>query len=157
LALQNEAENNVLLGVIQTIRCNPDRYPDPPYLAMVEIDGEIVATAIRTPPHKLLLSKASDLKALTTLAQDLERAQLPGVSGLVPEVETFLRSWQGLTRQSDRLLTKMRIHQLTALQPLVIASGHLRLVTEVDRDLLLQWMPAFYDEAGLEIVEDLAR
>ena len=28
--LQSEAENNVLLGVLQTLRCNPDRYPNPP-------------------------------------------------------------------------------------------------------------------------------
>jgi uncharacterized protein len=59
--LQNDAENNVLLGVVQTLRSNADRYRDPPYLAVVEMNDEIVATAIRTPPHKLLLSKASNL------------------------------------------------------------------------------------------------
>ena len=71
--LQHEAENNVLLGVIQTMLCNPDRYPDPPYLAMVESNGEIVATSIRTPPHKLLLSKVSYLQALTLIAEDLRK------------------------------------------------------------------------------------
>lgn len=155
--LQNEAENNLLLGVAHTLRSNPSRYPDPPYLAMVESNGEIVATAIRTPPHKLLLSKASNLEALTLIAQDLDLETLPGVSGLVPEVETFLRSWQGLTGQSYRLLTEMRIHQLTALQSLVTASGHLRLVTERDRDLLIEWLSAFHAETGLEVVEDFER
>jgi uncharacterized protein len=155
--LQNEAEHNVLLGVLQTLRCNPDRYPDLPYLAMVESDGEILATAIRTPPHKLLLSKANDLRSLTFIAQDLHQEPLPGVSGLVPEVEKFLQSWQGLTGQSYRLVTEMRIHQLTALQSLITASGHLRLVTEKDRTLLLKWLPAFYAETGLEVVEDIDR
>jgi uncharacterized protein len=156
--LQHEAENNVLLGVIQTLRCNPDRYPDPPYLAMVEIDGNVVATAIRTPPRKLLLSKASDLKSLTLVAQDLyQEPLLPGVMGLVPEVETFLQAWQGLTRQSYRLLMKMRIHQLKALQPFLAANGHLRLVIEKDRALLLEWLPAFDAEISLEIMEDVER
>jgi uncharacterized protein len=155
--LQHEAENNLLLGVVHTLLHNPTRYPDPPYLAMIEIDGDVVATAIRTPPHKLLLSKASDLEALSSIAQDLQREPLPGISGLVPEVETFLRSWQGLTGQSDRLLTEMSIHQLTILRSWIAASGHLRLVNEKDRTLLLEWLPAFYAEAGLELVEDIDR
>jgi uncharacterized protein len=155
--LQNEAENNVLLGVLQTLRCNPDRYPDPPYLAIIENNGEIVATAIRTPPHKLLLSKASHLEGLTLVAQDLQREPFPGVMGLAPELETFLQEWQGLTGQSYRLLTEMRIHQLTALQPSIAANGHLRLVTEKDRVLLVEWLPAFNAEAGLEVIEDLER
>jgi uncharacterized protein len=155
--LAHEAENNVLLGIVNTLLHNPARYPDPPYLAIVEIDGEVVGTAIRTPPHKLLLSKVSNLDALTLVAQDLQREPLPGVTGLVPEVETFLQAWQGLTGQSYRLLKEMRIHQLTALQPLIAANGHIRLVTENDRALLLKWLPAFDAEIGLEIMEDLER
>jgi uncharacterized protein len=155
--LQHEAENNVLLGIAHTLRNNPTRYPNPPYLAMVEIGGEIVATAIRTPPRKLLLSKASNLEALTLIAQDLHREQLPGVMGLVPEVETFLHEWQGLTGQSYRLLMEMRIHQLRALKPSISANGHLRLITEMDRALLLKWLPAFDAEISLEIMEDVER
>jgi uncharacterized protein len=153
--LQHEAENNLLLAVVHTLLHNPERYQNPPYLAMVEIDGDVVATAIRTPPRKLLLSKASDLDALTIIARDLEQEPLPGVMGLVPEVETFLREWQGLTGQSYRRLMEMRIHQLTALQPLIAAHGHLRLVTENDRTLLREWLPAFDAETGLEVIEDV--
>jgi uncharacterized protein len=155
--LRHEAENNVLLGIVHTLLHNPERYPDPPYLAMVEIDGEVVVTAICTPPHKLLLSKASDLESLTLVARDLQREPLPGVTGLVPEVETFLQEWQGLTGQSYRLLKAMRIHQLTALKPLIAANGHLRLITEMDRALLLKWLPAFDAEISLEIMEDVER
>ena len=155
--LQNEAENNLLLAVIHTLLHNPERYPDPPYLAMVEIDGKVAIAAIRTPPYKLLLSKASDLDALTLIARDLDREQLPGVAGLVPEVETFLQAWQGLTGQSYRLLKEMRIHQLTALQPSIVANGYIRLVTEKDRALLLEWLSAFHAETGLEVIGDLER
>jgi uncharacterized protein len=155
--LQHEAENNVLLGIVHTLLHNPARYPDPPYLAMVESDGAVVGTAIRTPPHKLLLSKVSNLEVLTLVAQDLQQEPLPGVTGLVLEVETFLQEWQGLTGQSYRLLVEMRIHQLTALQPLIAANGHLRSITEMDRALLLEWLPAFDAEISLEIMEDVER
>ncbi len=154
---QHEAENNLLLGVAHTLRNNPARYPDSPYLAMVEIEGEIVATAIRTPPHKLLLSKVSNLDALTLIAQDLEREQLPGAMGLVPEVETFVRVSQQLTGQSYRLLKAMKIHQLTALKSLETATGYLRLATENDRVLLSEWLPAFDAEIGFDASEDVER
>ena len=155
--LQHEAENNVLLGVVHTLLHNPERYPAPPYLAMVEIDGEVVATAIRTPPRKLLLSKASDLESLNLVARNLHQEPLSGVMGLVPEAETFLQAWQGLTRQSYRLLMEMRIHQLRALKPSISANGHIRLITEMDRALLLKWLPAFDAEISLEIMEDVKR
>ncbi len=156
--LQHEAENNVLLGVVQTLWSSPDRYPEPPYLAMVESNGEIVATAIRTPPHKLLLSKASDLDALTLIAQDLQRELLPGVMGLIPDVETFLQAWQNLTGQSYRRSVIDKIHQLKKVQLFAANTpGHLRLATKRDRALLMEWLPAFIAEIGEVMGTDLER
>lgn len=155
--LQHEAENNVLLGIVNILLHNPERYPDPAYLAMVESEGNVIATAIRTPPRKLLLSKASNLESLTLVAHDLQRESLPGVMGLVLEVETFLQAWQRLTGQSYRLLMEMKIHQLTAVQTLIPVNGHLRTIAERDRALLLQWLPAFDAEINLEIMEDIER
>ena len=36
--LQYEAEHNLLLGILHTLRHYPERYPEPPYLAIVEVD-----------------------------------------------------------------------------------------------------------------------
>ena len=155
--LQYEAENNVLLGITQALRNNPARYPEPPYLAMVESDGKIVATAIRTPPYKLLLSKVNNLDALTLVAEDLRREILPGVMGLVPEVEVFLQAWHQLTRQSYRLSIAMKIHQLKAVRTVNIATGYLRVATESDRVLLSKWLPAFDAEIGFDVSEDIDR
>jgi predicted GNAT family acetyltransferase len=155
--LQHEAENNVLLGVVQTLRCNPDLYSEPSYLAMVERSGEIIATAIRTPPHKLLLSKASYLQALTLIAQDLHKEPLPGVMGLTPDVQTFLQTWQDLTGQSYQLSIVDRIHQLREVQAVATVPGYLRLATERDRALLIEWIPAFVKEIGEIMGPDLDR
>lgn len=86
--LQYEAEHNLLLGLSHTLLHHPDRYPHPPYLAIVEIKGQIVAVAIRTPPHKLILSKTVEPAALELIANDLYNHQetVPGVSGLVASV-----------------------------------------------------------------------
>jgi uncharacterized protein len=153
--LRHETENSVLLGVANTLLHNPARYPYPPYLAVVEANGDILAVALRTPPYKLLLSKAKNLDALTLVAQDLQdREQLPGVMGLVPEVETFLQTWQKLTGQSYQREVEMGIHQLTAVQSFTTANGQLRLATERDRPLLLGWVPAFTTEIGMVVNED---
>jgi uncharacterized protein len=63
--LQHEAENNLLLGILHILLHNPDRYPQPPYLTIAKTNDDILAVAIRTPPHKLLLSKVQNLDALT--------------------------------------------------------------------------------------------
>jgi uncharacterized protein len=153
--LKHEAENNVLLNVVDTLLHNPDRYPETHYLATVKEDnGDILAVAIRTPPRKLLLSKVSNLDALTLIARHLEHEQLPGVMGLLPEVETFLQTWQGLTGASYKLVKAMKIHQLTAVNDVATTNGYLRLADERDRSILTEWLPAFVAEIGDVMDED---
>lgn len=154
--LQHQAEHNLLLGITHALLHDPERYPDPPYLAIAETNGKILAVAIRTPPYKLVLSKATDLNALGAIAQDLHSLpeQLPGVSGSVAEVSAFLQAWQRLTGQSYRLVKQMRIHSLTQVKPIVTANGDLRPATLGDRPLLLKWFAAFASQIGEVISQD---
>lgn len=154
--LQHEAEHNLLLGISYALLNYPDRYPGPTYLAIVEASDRVLAIAIRTPPYKLVLSRALNLEALSLIAQDVQNYDrwIPGVSGLVVEVETFLRSWQQLTGQSCRRVMEMRIHQLTQVQPVATATGYLRTATEADRPLLLNWVAAFAAEVGEIVSQD---
>jgi uncharacterized protein len=156
---QHEAEHNLLLGIAHTLLHHPGRYPEPPYLAIAQTNGQIQAIAMRTPPYKLLLSKVRDSNAISSIAQDLQDCPdpLPGVSGLVPEVETFLQAWQTLTGQSSRRVMEMKIHQLTQVKPVAAASGLLRLATEGDRPLLLEWFAAFATEVGGVVHQDAER
>jgi hypothetical protein len=138
---------------------HPDRYPNLPYLAIAEIKGQIVAVAIRTPPHKLVLSKTLEPAALELIANDLYNHQetVPGVSALVAEAQTFVKAWQTLAGQSHQLTMQMRIHQLTEVQPVATAKGFLRLATQDDRPLLLEWFQDFVDEAIPSFREDAER
>jgi predicted GNAT family acetyltransferase len=157
--LQYEAEHNLLLGLSHTLLHHPDRYPNLPYLAIVEIKGQIVAVAIRTPPHKLILSKTVEPAALKLIANDLYNHQetVPGVSALVAEAQTFVKAWQTLAGQSHQLTMQMRIHQLTEVQPVATAKGFLRLATQDDRPMLLEWFQDFVDEAIPSFEEDAER
>jgi uncharacterized protein len=146
--LLHEAENSWLLGIAYTLLHHGDRYPHVPYLAIAKTNNSILAAAIRTPPHKLLLSKAQNLDALTVVAQDLHQESLPGVAGLVFEVEAFVQIWQNFTGQSARRTVEMRIHELTSVQPVASVKGDLRLATEGDCALLMKWIPAFFCEVA---------
>lgn len=157
--LQHEAEHNLLLGILHNLSHYPERYPELPYLAIVETNNEIQAVAIYTPPYKLTLSKALNLDAIkliaASLAQDCPSGfNCPsGVCGLRMEVEAFLQAWTTLTGQSYRRVMDMRIYQITEVKPVVPATGHLRLATAADRPLLLKWFTAFAHEIG-EVVSD---
>ncbi|MBD2066095.1 GNAT family N-acetyltransferase [Leptolyngbya sp. FACHB-671] len=150
--LQYEAEHNALLGVLHTLLYYPERYPEPPYLALVQTNDQILAIAIRTPPNNLLLSNVQDLNALNLIAQDLQHEKLPGVEGLVAGTEAFVQIWQTLTGQSYQRGVESRIYQLTQVEPVTTVKGHLRLATSGDRPLLLKWFAAF--NAEIDLVSD---
>ena len=146
--LQQEGEHNLLLGVIQSLIVDPNRYESQPYLVSVEKDKTIIGVAIRTPPYGLLLSKMVDLVAAEALAQDIYNQQksLPNVSSFPKEAKAFSDVWKTLTTQSDQLTMDLIIHQLTQVQPIPKSSGFLRLATESDRSFLIQWHDDFTQE-----------
>ncbi|MHC0064682.1 GNAT family N-acetyltransferase [Nostoc sp. UIC 10890] len=153
--LQHQVENNVLLSILHTLLHNPERYLGKPYLAIVQTSGEIVAVAIRTPPQKLILSKAQNIDALRLIAQDLRQEQLPGSMGLATEAEIFSQTWQALTGEFYQRSVVMKIYQLTAVQRVSTARGYLRLATEGDRSLLIKWLSAFLSEIDEAVSEDV--
>ena len=148
--IQHEAVHCLLLGIAKAL-CRPQKDDaNLPYLAVVEEDNQnLVATAIRTPPRKLILSQSVTLEAVESIATDLadNSQSLPGAIASKVEAETFVNTWQRLTGQSYKLDVAMRVHQLETVQPLNSAAGKLRLATECDRHLLVSWGEAFEQEA----------
>ena len=157
--VRHEAEHNLLLGVLHTLKECPERFELPPYLALVEAEGKLLTVAIRTPPRGLILSKASDLSALQLIAQNLVALQvdLPGVTGAVEETHAFTAMWKSLTGKSHRIKTHLRIHQLGMAQPVARTQGHFRPAKTNDRTLLLQWFQAFNIEVLGEPQADTER
>ena len=52
-----EAEHNLPLGILGTLRGQPEVYREPPYLAVVRDGATIALVALRTPPFGLVLSE----------------------------------------------------------------------------------------------------
>jgi hypothetical protein len=157
--LSQEALHSFLLGMCNILIRNPDRFPEKPYLATVEVDGDIVAVAIRTPPQNLLLSKIQDFGAIGVITQEFHLTQepLPGINAATLEAEAFAEAWHSLTGQSYQLTMTLRAFQLEQVQAIPQATGHLRIATESDCQLLMSWCEAFSLEALGSIASDTER
>jgi len=62
--MRAEVEDNVMLGIATALAQNPSLAKPSPYFATVHDDGDVVVCALRTPPHKLVISRTADLSAL---------------------------------------------------------------------------------------------
>jgi predicted GNAT family acetyltransferase len=143
----DEARHNLLLGLITTLIERPEVYAEF-HLWVVQDRGEVAAVAIRTPPFNLAVSRSSD-GAIAVLAGKLhdDGVRLPGVTGAVPEVDLFAEAWAARTGDTARLAMASRIYRLTSVKPVDGVSGHMRDATREDRDLLVDWIRAFGNEA----------
>ncbi|MDQ2911254.1 MAG: hypothetical protein M3R39_09620, partial [Actinomycetota bacterium] len=94
-----EAEHNLILGFSARLRHEPRLFGEDAYLAVVEEDGEVLAAALRTPPHNLVLSEVDDEGAIEPLVADVRAAfaTLPGALGPTEAVARFAELWQAAT------------------------------------------------------------
>jgi len=149
-----EAENNVPLGILATLRDQPGTYPEPPYLATVWDAGRIALVAVRTPPFGPVLSEPGVPDDRVPLAIDVLVADLHAVSPDLPTilgprstVVPFVRRWSIVTGHPARLQVAERIYRLSRVIAPRPTPGSWRLAGERDRALLLDWVAAFRDEA----------
>ncbi len=144
-----EAENVLMLGI-----CGPEEpgcFHDSWYLATVEEDQTVVACALRTPPHSVVLTRA-DRGALELLATDLAGTydDLPAAAGPEPAIRVFAELWSARTGATARVGTRMRVMQTRhVLQP-TLPSGTFRAATEADIPTASRWAAAFFDEVDLD-------
>jgi uncharacterized protein len=144
-----EAEHNLLLGLAGVLGARPSLYGSTPYFAAVQQDGAVVAAALRTPPHNLVLSEVAEPAALDALANDAADAfgELPGVVGPKEASRRFAELWSEATgRRLERAMAERIFRAETVHAPRGVL-GSMRRATAGDRSLLVEWLEAFQDEA----------
>ncbi len=154
LLLRNEARHNLVLGICSTLVSAPAVYPEF-HLWTVESDGRCVGAALMTPPHNLALAEPTAPGALTALAASIDEQgiALPGVTAALPESEEFAAAWKSRTGARPRVKRRQGIYQVTDPRPPTSVDGRLRAAEERDRDLLVEWVQAFADEAAADHVD----
>jgi predicted GNAT family acetyltransferase len=147
---EREAEHNLLFGICSQLIRDPNPFGNgPPYLAFTEGDGGIVGTAVRTPPHNLVLSETDDLAAIEPLVQDVRSVveTLPGVLGPGKAASAFVRAWCEREGGGATLTMVNRIYRASTARPPSGIAGAMRSYREADHDLTIGWLDAFVQEA----------
>ena len=149
----NEAANNLLLGLADRLEAQPNFYGDGPFFAAVESEesGALLAAALRTPPHSLIVHAAvlPAEAAMAALAGEIlsHDVQLPGVLGPAKAAEAFARVWTAQTGCQARLAMRERVYELRRVIPPPLVVGRLRKAEDKDAALLLRWFREFTIEA----------
>jgi GNAT superfamily N-acetyltransferase len=146
-----EAENNLILGICDQMLGSGQPAPDV-YLATVEAADAVIACALRTPPHKVVITRG-DSAALKCLVEDLATRYptLPAVLGPEPEVVQFAELWGQRVGAAVRPGMRQLVFELREVQPLPwYVPGRLRLAEEADLPTVARWIEAFNLEAHVE-------
>jgi uncharacterized protein len=140
---EDEARHNLIFGICSTLIDAPGAYLEA-YLWTVT-DGEILGAAVMTPPFNIVIAKPLEDAALPFLARRLRERGIavPGVTGAIPEVETFAEAWGA----SRRLRMRQGIYAARVVRMPTQVAGEARPATAADRALILDWLRAFQGEA----------
>ena len=150
ILLENEVENNLILGVILHIQSNPDRYKEK-YLSIVSRESEIISIAVCTPPFKLLFwGKAEQCKnEMELLVDDIvhSKLEMSGVLCLSHHALQLVKIWQERIGEPFRTGMSERIYKLEKVIFPKTKLGEMRLANQQDLELVCMWMQEFHFEA----------
>ncbi|NDJ55097.1 MAG: GNAT family N-acetyltransferase [Chloroflexi bacterium] len=152
--MRNEAAHNLHIGVAATLLKAPDRW-DTYHLVTVEDEDEVRAVAFRTGTEyhlALSLVEGDDAQVggiLAKLADEFYGVypDAPGVLGFNDLAERFAVLWAARSGGTYRLRMNQRVYEARQLTPPQGVPGSMRLVTEDDRDLLIDWIRGFDRDA----------
>jgi uncharacterized protein len=158
---QNEAANNLIIGIAIRLQELPDRFKTPPYLAAVEDGDRLLAAAVMTLPHRLILyAESDDPEPLRLLAHDLIAGgwHVPGVLAHKATSRAFAETWTAVTGQPYHPGMNERVYELRRVAPPEPPiPGQLRVASEDDLPLVAGWIWGFIRDARVEGVAEDAR
>jgi len=148
LLLQNEAENNLILGLSSTMTDSP-KPVNGPWLFAIEDGGQIMAAALMADPRfGIVLTRGFACGAsLLTDALWQEKSPLAKVNGPTDDSQAFAKLWASGSGVQIQPGMGLGIY---ALQRVISPSGHcgkLRVAAQADKRTLIEWMDNFVLEA----------
>lgn len=148
---RREAEHNLLLGFRGRLERDPHAYgpADPRLYAALDRAGDVKAVATQTPPFGLVISELDDLDIVAALAERLaeDGAVLSTAGGPVRVAHAFADRWASLTGAAASVYLEERIYEADAVVHPHGVAGEMRSYDGGDRQLAIDWLRAFFDEA----------
>ncbi len=112
---QHEANNNLILGFANAMIRNPNRYQERALLTVDDEHGVQGAALWMSRSHLMLHVEDSAADMIELIARHFrdQGVMLPGVTGLVATATAFANCWTALAGTSWRVLTHMRVYELS--------------------------------------------
>jgi GNAT superfamily N-acetyltransferase len=118
------------------------------YLRVLDDDGNVVGTAMRTPPwHVVLGDLLPEAVVPVTEAMARECRDAAGVQGAQQPALEFAERWRSLFGTDFTVQHGLRLHRLGELSA-ASAPGQPRLATRTDLPLVVDWFDAFGLDVG---------
>lgn len=152
--LRREAEHNLILGLSTSIAGGDLRFPGPNYFATVENGEEVVGCALRTPPHKLLLTRLPE-EGFDPLARDVGEVydSLPAVLGEETTAWGVARAWAEPRGLPCTCKSGQRIHELFEVSALAgLPEGRMVPGTQDHLSLVAKWLEGFKRDVGDQVL-----
>ncbi|MDP8202334.1 MAG: GNAT family N-acetyltransferase [Candidatus Tenebribacter burtonii] len=148
--IENEVENNLILGIVLYIQRDPTQYKEK-YLAVMQEGKQIKAVSVCTPPHKILFWGKNENceNEIDLLVNDAVKSHLDTMGILASPYHALqiAKKWQMKTGRTFKLGMSERIYKLEKVIFPEQPSGLMRLATLEDLHLICQWMEEFREEA----------
>jgi predicted GNAT family acetyltransferase len=153
--LHAPARHNLFLGILDTLQRHPATYPAY-HLWVIEDGGSVVAAALQTAPHNLVLAEPETAGAIDAIVAAVGDAGVrpPGVVGGITEATAFADAWRARHGGGHRTINRQGIYELTTVRDTGTTDGQARLATDRDLPLLVGWHDEFLAEAVPEFVRD---
>jgi uncharacterized protein len=144
-----EAENGLPFGIAQRLAAQPAAAQSALLLA-VEAAGEVVAGAVWTPPHDVVVTRlppgAAALIAERCATSGLHPTGASGPEGSGLELAELLARH---TSSAVRVRVRQRVYELTRVEPVPPAAGTARRALATDIELVATWYEQFVREVNL--------
>lgn len=150
--LLTHPDNELLLGVLQTLIDDPAMFQTTPYLAAIRDEGTVTLAALITPPWPIVIAAASPTAtAYRLLAINLKdnASAVTGVNAPHPLADRFVREWRRQTTYTPSVQRDMKLYRLTEVQPVPTCPGSLIAVDDATRDLAVAWAYEFQQDTRI--------
>lgn len=160
LLLKQEANNNLMLGLLERGKNNIGIFTDGIRLGIVEEKGEPIYAFMQTPPNKWILAKVDHLdeKVIPAVAHFLHKHKypVPGVLGPRKQAEAFVQLWKSLTGKKAVLSMDQLIYQLDNVRVEPDANGEMIQALDEHLPMVRDWIYQFGKEAKMMITKPQA-
>ncbi|NVM16339.1 MAG: GNAT family N-acetyltransferase [Candidatus Lokiarchaeota archaeon] len=155
--LEHEAENNLPLAILISLKKNKDLYgEEEPLLFSLTNNDKLELIALRTPLHDLLIAYTDNLEAINVLVDELfkRKEKLPGVLSFKEAADTFAQLWSEKNSKKCNLYRRERVYQLERVSEDCLGNRVFSMASKTHQALVLKWAGKMMKEAIINATDD---